>query len=113
MKSARHGKRTLVAEVTTVSINGFRLLVDGRELFVPFKEFPWFLDATIGQIVNVQRPHAHHLYWPDLDIDLALESIEHPELYPLISTLRSNVALPPPRSRRRSQPARGARPADS
>ena len=24
-----------------------------------------------------------HLYWPDLDIDLAVESIEHSEKYPL------------------------------
>jgi hypothetical protein len=25
------------------------------------------------------------LHWPDLDIDLAVESIDHPERYPLIS----------------------------
>jgi hypothetical protein len=27
----------------------------------------------------------HHLYWPDLDIDLAVESIRHPEQFPLVS----------------------------
>jgi hypothetical protein len=27
----------------------------------------------------------HHLYWPDLDIDLAVESIRHPEKFPLVS----------------------------
>jgi hypothetical protein len=26
-----------------------------------------------------------HLYWPDLDIDLSVESIEHPERFPLVS----------------------------
>jgi hypothetical protein len=30
-------------------------------------------------------PSAHHLYWPQLDIDLAVESIIHPERYPLMS----------------------------
>src|SRR5215475_2321541 len=27
----------------------------------------------------------HHLYWPDLDVDLAVESIEHSERFPLVS----------------------------
>jgi hypothetical protein len=26
-----------------------------------------------------------HLYWPDLDVDLDVESIFHPENYPLVS----------------------------
>lgn len=28
------------------------------------------------------------LYWPDLDIDLTVESIEHPEKFPLIAVDR-------------------------
>jgi hypothetical protein len=35
--------------------------------------------------LNVEHPEADHLYWPDLDIDLAVESIEHPERFPLVS----------------------------
>ena len=27
----------------------------------------------------------HHLYWPGLDVDVAVESIRHPEKFPLIS----------------------------
>ncbi len=75
----------MAAEVTDVSPEGFWLLLDGRELFVPFKQFPWFADATVQQITNVERPNEHHLRWPALDVDLALESIEHPERYPLLS----------------------------
>jgi hypothetical protein len=45
----------------------------------------WFREAAIGQIQNVTLLHGQHLYWPDLDIDIALESIHHPELHPLIS----------------------------
>ena len=92
MRSARRGKRSSGAEVTNVSTNGFWLLVDDRELFLPFEKFPWFSEAAIGQVLNVQRPHAHHLYWPDLDVDIALESIEHPERYPLVSKLRPDIA---------------------
>jgi hypothetical protein len=42
-------------------------------VFVPFKDFPWFEDASIRQIANVERPSRHHLHWPELDVDLAVE----------------------------------------
>ena len=72
-------------EVTNVSLHGFWLTLEAEELFVPFSEFPWFRDAPIGKLTNVQRLPAHHLYWPDLDVDLAVESIRHPEKFPLVS----------------------------
>ena len=61
------------------------MLLDGRELFLPFEEFPWFRGATIEQIHDIERPHADHLRWPGLDVDLSVDSIEHPERYPLTS----------------------------
>lgn len=60
----------------------------GNERFVSFREFPWFHDATIGELTNVKLPSAHHLYWPDLDVDLAVDSLDHPERYPLLSKAR-------------------------
>lgn len=79
------GASTLEVEVTNVSKHGFWLLLGDEELFVPFSEFPWFMDAPIAKILNAQRPSEHHLYWPDLDVDLAVESIRHPEQYPLVA----------------------------
>ena len=102
MKSAVPGASTSPVEVTNVSRHGFWLFVTERELFVAFKEFPWFREATIREITNVQLPSAHHLYWPDLDIDLALESIEHPEKYPLISEAQPNKRVQRTKARRRS-----------
>ena len=75
-------------EVTDISVNGFWLLLADREVFLPFKFFPWFRSATVAQLVNKKRPSPHHLYWPDLDVDLATESIDHPERYPLVSVGR-------------------------
>jgi hypothetical protein len=75
----------LEVEVTNVSKHGFWLLIGDEELFVPFAEFPWFKDASIAKLLRVERPQAHHLYWPDLDIDLAVDSIRHPERFPLVS----------------------------
>ena len=88
MKSAKRGKRTSAVEVTNVSKHGFWLLSEGRELFAAFDEFPWFREAPIGHLLNVEAPRSGHLYWPDLDVDLALESIEDPEAFPLVSRVR-------------------------
>lgn len=77
------GTATSGVEVTNISRHGFRILVDDRELFLPFDEFPWFAHAPVRAIFAVERPQPHHLYWPELDVDLTVESIEHPERYPL------------------------------
>ena len=77
------GTATSAAEVTNISRHGFWLLLDDRELFLPFEEFPWFKGAAVEAILEVERPQRDHLYWPTLDVDLAVDSIEHPERYPL------------------------------
>ena len=85
MTSAVLGGDTLAVEVTNVSKHGFWLLLGNEELFVPFAEFPWFRDAPIGKLTDVELPSPHHLYWPALDIDLAVASIRHPDQFPLVS----------------------------
>ena len=85
MKSAPLGTDTSTVEVSNVSPNGFWLLIGGDELFVSFDKFPWFRDASIDQLTRVELPSPHHLRWPALDIDLAVESIRDPEKFPLVS----------------------------
>ncbi len=102
MRSAQRGKHTSVVEVTNVSPHGLWLLLGERELFLPFDTFPWFRNAPIAKLVRVELPSPDHLYWPGLDVDLAVESIEHPERFPQVSKARSN-------SRLQRTPARGRR----
>ena len=85
MTSVQPGSGTLDVEVTNVSSHGFWVMLEAEELFVPFSEFPWFRDAPIARLTNVKRPLPHHLYWPDLDVDLAVESIRHPGKFPLVA----------------------------
>ncbi len=101
MRSALHGKRTSAVEVTNVSSHGLWLLLGDRELFLPFEKFPWFRDAPIAKLLHVQAASPEHLYWPDLDVDLAVESIEHPERFPLVSKVRPNSRFQRTRSARR------------
>lgn len=100
MKSARRGKLTSAVEVAHVPKHGFWLLLDERERFVGFERFPWFRDVSIGQLRNVELPHPHRLYWPDLDVDVAVESIDHAERFPLVSHARPDRCVQPARKRR-------------
>jgi hypothetical protein len=70
-------------EVTHISSNGVWLLTGDKELFMSYEDFPWFKDVPVRKILNVEAPHAGHFYWPDLDVDLTAEIIEHPERFSL------------------------------
>ncbi len=85
MKSERIGTNTLGTEVLNVSPHGFWLMVAEREYFLGFDHFPWFRRATVEQLFAVQLLHEEHLYWPELEVDLDLDRIEHPEKYPLVA----------------------------
>jgi len=85
MKSESLGIDTSEVEVTNISRHGLWLLVGDEELFLAFDEFPWFKEASLQAILNVEQQGPDHLHWPALDVDLALESIRHPEKYPLVS----------------------------
>ncbi|MCB1677540.1 MAG: DUF2442 domain-containing protein [Halioglobus sp.] len=83
MNSSLPGIPSSGTEITNVSSHGLWLLSDGCEYFLAFEDFPWFKEAAIGKILNVELVSPHHFYWPDLDIDLGIDSIVHPERYPL------------------------------
>jgi hypothetical protein len=85
MTSAMPGISISPVEVTNISQHGFWLLLADEELFLPFAEFPWFREVAVGKILHVEWPSANHLYWPELDVDLAVESIRDPQRFPLVS----------------------------
>lgn len=108
MKSAKPGKNTSGVEVTNVSQHGFWILIRNNERFLAFEHFPWFRNAPIGQLLNVTLPSPHHLYWPELDIDIAVESIDHPERFPLVSKVRKQASQRARARIARRQPVRRA-----
>jgi len=83
MSSQALGENTSLTEVTNVSAHGLWLLSGETELFLSYKDFPWFKNAPIGEVLNVEEPTPGHFYWPDLDVDIGLETIENPERFPL------------------------------
>jgi len=81
----KHGRIILETEVTNISSHGLWILSQGKELFLSYEQFPWFKDKTINDIIKVESYGRGILYWPELDVDLSLEIIEHPERFPLQS----------------------------
>ncbi len=82
----------LNVEVTHIAVHGFWVCVDDEELLLPYTHFPWFQNASTAQIKAVERPTANHLYWPQLDVDLSVESLRHPEDFPLMWPVAGKAA---------------------
>ena len=70
-------------EVTHIDQQGLWVFVQGTEYFLPYQDYPWFADAKVRDILDVQLLHGRHLHWPALDVDLSVESLSNPEAYPL------------------------------
>ena len=85
MKSALRGVNTSNVEIGNIGSHALWVLVADREYCIPYEKFPWFREATIAQLLNVQLLHGEHLYWPDIDVDLSLSIINAPERFPLIA----------------------------
>lgn len=83
MNSLAHGNSTSQVEVTHISSNGVWLLTHDEELFMSYDDFPWFKSQQIKSVINVEEQSPGHFYWPDIDVDLTLEIIRHPERFPL------------------------------
>ncbi|MBI3615623.1 MAG: DUF2442 domain-containing protein [Candidatus Omnitrophica bacterium] len=83
MRLTEHGTSTSKVEVLNISSHGIWLYVRGKECFLPYEDFPWFKDARFSEIHDVQLLHGHLLQWDALDVDLDLDSLEHPDRYPL------------------------------
>jgi len=95
MKSPRRGKATSIS-VENITPFGIWLFVQGKEYFLGYEDYPFFRDQVLSSIQNVQLLHGYHLYWPELDVDLEIDNLEHPEKHPLRS------AITPPQPRRSS-----------
>ena len=89
MSSEPLGTSTSEVEVTNISANGIWLLAGEEELSFSCEDFPWFKDASVGKILNVREPTSGHFYWPELDVDLEVETIRHPDRFPLQAQRKS------------------------
>ena len=83
MNSSRNTYDTLV-NVLMINSQGIMLNVGGNDYFVSYNRLPWMKDATVESVLNVQMAGKNAIEWPDLDVDLEIDSLKHPERYPLV-----------------------------
>ncbi|MDZ7640950.1 MAG: DUF2442 domain-containing protein [Desulfurivibrio sp.] len=76
-----------VIEVTNISSHGVWLLAHDKELFMAYDDFPWFKDQPVSAILHVEEQAPGHFHWPDIDVDLTEEIIEHPERFPNLANV--------------------------
>jgi len=77
----------MTCNVKNISKHGIWLLDKNQECFMPFEFFPWFKQARVENILQVEEISPDHFYWSALDIDLTLEMIKHPARFPLQALL--------------------------
>lgn len=70
--------------VLMINEQGIMLSVQGNDYFVSYNRLPWMRDARVSDVLNVQMAGRYAIEWPTLDVDLEIDSLKHPERYPLI-----------------------------
>ena len=74
---------TVVSELM-INSQGIMISVKGNDYFLSYNRIPWMKDASIRNVLNVRLEGRDAICWPDLDVDLEIDSLRHPERYPLI-----------------------------
>ena len=72
------------ASVLMINNQGIMISVAGNDYFLSYNRVPWLKDATVRNILNIKMLGKNAVEWPDLDVDLEVDSLKHPERYPLI-----------------------------
>jgi hypothetical protein len=84
MKFSTRGADTSQIEISNIDQFGLWVLVQDKEYFLPYDDFPWFRQATLDQILKVELLHQDHLCWPALDVDLCVDSLAELGKFPLM-----------------------------
>ncbi|MBM3405537.1 MAG: DUF2442 domain-containing protein [Bacteroidetes bacterium] len=84
MNLSKNGINTSISSVTSIEELGFWVLIEDQEYFIPFDDYPAFLNATIDEIFDVTMVGPSQLSWGKLDIDIELDALMEPHRFPLV-----------------------------
>lgn len=73
-----------LADVLMINDRGIMISVLGQDYFLSYNRVPWMKDATISDVLDVRMSGKNAIEWPKLDVDLEIDSLRHPERYPLL-----------------------------
>lgn len=75
-----YGTRIGVAEDRE---DGFWIVLPDQCAFIDYEQFPWFREMTRAQRETGVMWSEDWLRWDEFDLDIGVDSIHHPEKYPL------------------------------
>ena len=80
----RNNINSTLADVLMINDRGIMISVQGQDYFLSYNRVPWMRDATINEVLDVRMSGNNAIEWPKLQVDLEVESLRHPERYPLL-----------------------------
>ena len=75
---------SISVDVLMINDRGIMISVQGQDYFLSYNRVPWMKDATINEVLDVRMSGKNAIEWPKLDVDLEVDSLKHPERYPLL-----------------------------
>ena len=82
--TSKNNSANTSASVLMINAQGIMLSVLGNDYFLSYNRIPWMQDAPIRSVLNVQMSGPEAIELPDLEVDLEIDSLRHPERYPLV-----------------------------
>jgi hypothetical protein len=70
--------------VTGITRDGLWVLVEGREYFIAFSDYPAFADATVQEIYGMRAIAPGQLRWDSIDCDIEVAALDAPAGFPLV-----------------------------
>ena len=82
--SLNTNSQNTLASVLMINSQGIMISVLGHDYFLSYNRVPWLKEARISDVLNIEVSGRSAIAWPALDVDLEIESLKHPERYPLL-----------------------------
>ena len=82
--NSKNNTNSTSVSVLMINAQGIMISVGGQDFFLSYNRIPWMREASIKDVLDVQMCGNEAIEWPSLDIDLEIDSLRHPERYPLL-----------------------------
>jgi len=83
-KHSKINTENTLVKVLSINADGVFIMAFGKDYFLSYNRLPWFKEAKVSDIMNVTNIGSMGIRWEAMDVDLEIESLIHPEKYPLI-----------------------------
>jgi hypothetical protein len=78
------GTNISAPEVSDINKNGIWVLIEDKEYFISFSDYPVFKTMSVKDIFDFEYYQPSHLRWEKIDVDIELDALEYPEQFPLL-----------------------------